>query len=76
MASAPRHLLTVWNPSYAADALDEHLRLLLDWSERHRQGRVGEDEVYVWWAKIRNAILGIGCEGLLVRVAQIRRRAG
>lgn len=23
----PRHLLTLWNPAYAADALDEHVRL-------------------------------------------------
>jgi len=23
----PRHLLAVWNPSYAADAMDEHIRI-------------------------------------------------
>jgi hypothetical protein len=28
------HLLTLWNPSYAADAMDEHLRVLLDWAGR------------------------------------------
>lgn len=27
---ATTHLLTVWNPSYADDPLDEHLRILLD----------------------------------------------
>ena len=25
----PRHLVTVWNPSYAQDAMDEHSHLLL-----------------------------------------------
>jgi hypothetical protein len=26
MDRVPHHLLTLWNPSYAADAMDEHLR--------------------------------------------------
>jgi hypothetical protein len=30
----PHHLLTLWNPSYAADAMDEHLSVLLDWAGR------------------------------------------
>jgi DNA mismatch endonuclease, patch repair protein len=34
-------LLTVWNPSYAADPLDEHLRILLDWADRYRNGECG-----------------------------------
>ena len=54
MSDVPRHLLTVWNPSYAADAMDEHLRLLLYWTARWRQGDAPEDEVYVWWAKLRS----------------------
>jgi hypothetical protein len=49
-----RHLLTVWNPSYADDAMDEHLRVLLEWARRHRAGQAGEDEVHVWWAKLRS----------------------
>ena len=28
MDRVPHHLLTLWNPSYAADAMDEHLRRL------------------------------------------------
>lgn len=52
--ATPRHLVTVWNPTYAADALDEHVRLLLSWSERHRRREAGEGEVYVWWAKLRS----------------------
>lgn len=52
--TAPRHLLTVWNPSYTNDALDNHLAILLHWSAEHRAERVGRDDVYVWWAKIRS----------------------
>ena len=32
------HLLTLWNPSYAADAMDEHLSVLLDWAGRWGRG--------------------------------------
>lgn len=49
----PRHLLTVWNPSYATDALDAHLSVLLDWSRRAEAGQADPDEdVYVWWGKL------------------------
>ena len=30
----PHHLVTVWNPSYASDAMDEHLAVLIDWAGR------------------------------------------
>lgn len=50
----PRHLLTVWNPSYATDPLDEHLRILLHWAEQYRTGECGYEDVYVWWAKLRS----------------------
>lgn len=36
MSPVPSHLLTVWNPSYAEDALDAHPRVLLRWAERSR----------------------------------------
>ena len=49
------HLLTLWNPSYANDALDAHLRVLLDWSKRQRAGAAEEEDVYVWWAKLRSS---------------------
>ena len=32
------HLLGVWNPSYAADAMDAHLRRRYDASDRKYQG--------------------------------------
>ncbi|HET9949548.1 MAG TPA: hypothetical protein VFQ22_11545 [Longimicrobiales bacterium] len=53
-AASARHLLTVWNPSYSGDALDAHLSVLLRWAERHARGEAHEDDVYVWWGKIRS----------------------
>ena len=52
--SRPRHLLAVWNPSYADDPLDAHVRVLLHWAERRRKGEAEDDDVYVWWARIRS----------------------
>jgi len=49
-----RHLLSVWNPSYADDAMDRHLEVLLRWAQARLHGRVEEDDVYVWWAKLRS----------------------
>ena len=53
--TASTHLLTLWNPAYANDALDAHLRVLLRWADRHRAGEAEEDDVYVWWAKLRSS---------------------
>ena len=50
-----RHLLGVWNPSYAADAMDDHLRLLLANIDAHRAGTIPEEEVYVFWGKVRSS---------------------
>jgi hypothetical protein len=49
-----RHLLSVWNPSYADDAMDRHLEVFLRWAQARLHGRVEEDDVYVWWAKLRS----------------------
>ena len=38
MESGAHHLLTVWNPSYAADAMDEPLGVLIDWAGRAQAG--------------------------------------
>lgn len=51
---SPLHLLTVWNPSYASDTMDQHLAVLLRWGARLRAGEVESDDVYVWWAKVRS----------------------
>jgi hypothetical protein len=52
--AVPRHLLSVWNPSYADDAMDRHLEVLLRWAAQEAQGEVTDSEVYVWWAKLRS----------------------
>lgn len=52
--SSPLHLLSVWNPSYADDAMDRHLAVFLRWAARRREGKAAEDDVYVWWAKLRS----------------------
>ena len=49
-----RHLLGVWNPSYAADAMDAHLRLLLANTAAFRDGKLPEEDVCVWWGKVRS----------------------
>src|SRR4051794_7171028 len=49
-----RHLLGVWNPSYAGDAMDAHLRVLLDNIADFRAGKVKEEDVHVWWGKVKS----------------------
>jgi len=44
-----RHLLTVWNPSYAKAGVDDHLAVLL----RHARDD-SKSEPYVWWGKVRS----------------------
>src|SRR5690349_4463880 len=48
------HLVSVWNPSYATDAMDAHLDVLLHWAARHANGQAAADDVYVWWGKVRS----------------------
>lgn len=50
-----RHLLTVWNPSYEADALQQHLEVLLQRMAAFRAGKLEADDVYVWWGKVRSS---------------------
>lgn len=49
-----RHLVTLWNPSYGADVMEAHQRVLLDAAKAWRQGHRPDGDVYVWWAKIRS----------------------
>lgn len=53
-SAAPLHLLSVWNPSYADDAMDRHLEVLLRWAAARREERAEDEDVYVWWAKLRS----------------------
>ena len=55
MTAPQRHLVSVWNPSYEADAMERHLTVLLQNAGRFRKGDCGEEDVYVWWGKIRSA---------------------
>ena len=50
-----RHLVGVWNPSYAADAMDAHLRLLLANIAGLRAGKTAEEDVYVFWGRVRSS---------------------
>lgn len=50
----PRHLLTLWNPSYAVDAMEQHLAVLLERARLAREGKLSPDERYVWWGKVRS----------------------
>ena len=49
-----RHLVAAWNPSFRPDTVESHLDRLLEAIERYRRGECGEDDVYVWWAKVRS----------------------
>ncbi len=48
------HLLTVWNPTYEADALQLHLEVLLTTMREARDGTREHDDVFVWWGKVRS----------------------
>ncbi len=52
--SSVRHLVSVWNPSYDDDAMEEHLRVLREWARRHAAGEADADDVYVWWGKVKS----------------------
>jgi hypothetical protein len=49
-----RHLLAVWNPVLAPDAMEQHIRVLRDAARKHGSGKLSADQVYVWWGKLRS----------------------
>ena len=50
-----RHLVAVWNPSYASDAIEEHLAVLLRLAAARRSdGRMADEDVYVWWGRVHS----------------------
>jgi hypothetical protein len=51
---ASHHLVGVWNPSYESDAMDAHIQVLLAHARAFRDGRCSDDDVYVWWGRIRS----------------------
>ena len=44
MTTPQRHFVDVWNPSYASNAMEAHLAVLLS-----------ADQEYVWWGKVRSS---------------------
>jgi hypothetical protein len=48
-----RHLLDVWNPSYASNAMEAHLAVLLVAADRFNKHET-DIEPHVWWGKIRS----------------------
>jgi hypothetical protein len=53
-AGEQRHFVDVWNPSYASNAMEAHLALLLEAAKRFERKELGEDELHVWWGKVRS----------------------
>lgn len=49
-----RHVLSVWNPVYGPRVMEMHLEVLLDQVRNERSGAATEDDVYVWWGKVRS----------------------
>jgi len=49
----PLHLVDVWNPSDASDAVTAHLAVLLESARRFTNGETDE-EPYIWWGKVRS----------------------
>jgi hypothetical protein len=52
-AKPQRHLVDVWNPSYASDAMTAHLTILLAAARRWNSHET-DVEPYVWWGKVRS----------------------
>ncbi|MDH5198407.1 MAG: hypothetical protein OEY20_14290, partial [Gemmatimonadota bacterium] len=48
------HLVAVWNPAYAANAMEAHLSVLLSRVRDWREQKGDEEGIYVWWGKIRS----------------------
>jgi hypothetical protein len=50
-----RHLVTLWSPARAANALADTVQLLLNAAGDHRAGKMSEEDVYVWWGKVKSS---------------------
>jgi hypothetical protein len=49
-----RHFVDVWNPSYASSPMEAHLAVLLDAARGFDQGQVREEDLHVWWGRVRS----------------------
>lgn len=51
-----KDLVAAWNPAYAVDAMDATVSPLLDFARQGAAGKIDDDDdVYVWWGKVRSA---------------------
>ena len=54
MTSPTPHLLALWDPSRGDDAMHAHIQLLLDARRREHERVASDEDVFVWWGKIRS----------------------
>jgi hypothetical protein len=54
-ARRAKHLVSVWNPAKAENALVASVQMLLDAARSYRAGQLEEEDVYVWWGKVRSS---------------------
>ena len=86
MTAPVRHLVSVWNTSYAESAMDEHLRLLRGWVRRclppianalaevrnpGAHSSVVDRATATEW---HERMIGVGCEGDLLALARVKLR--
>ena len=62
------HLVTVWNPSYAADAMEQHLGLLLHFAGEYGKRAIGEDGARIRRSEVLRSDTAekAGCYGRVV----------
>ena len=53
-ARLERHFVSVWNPSYADDAMEQHIELLLSLARAFDAKELSDEDLYVWWGKVRS----------------------
>ena len=49
-----RHLVAVWNPTYARNAMEEHLTVFLRHAAARHDGGADDEDVYVWWGRVHS----------------------
>jgi len=55
MSGRATHLVGVWNPAYSADAMSATVALLLARARAFRDKKIPEEDVYVWWGKVKSS---------------------
>lgn len=54
IAMTSLHLVSLWNPTYAVDAMEAHTRLLLEHVRAAAAKQASWDDAYVWWGRVRS----------------------